>query len=129
METQPISKTKKITSWVLAGLVAAFIILSGVGKIMSSNNPDSDIYKNFLKWGLEGKIILIALGEIIAALLFLIPRTSSLGVLLISAFFGGAIVTHLEHGEPMFFMPAILLVIAWVAHYLRNPEMLSSFKK
>jgi hypothetical protein len=51
-----------------------------------------------------------------------------IGVLLLTAHFGGAMATHLEHGE-MPYIPVIATIITliWVAHYLRNPEMLTRF--
>jgi hypothetical protein len=55
-------------------------------------------------------------------------QTSSLGVLLLSAHMGGAIATHMEHGE-IFIPQAVMLLVVWIANYLRNPEMLSSFTK
>jgi len=75
-----------------------------------------------------GKLMLIGMGELIAAILFLIPRTSSLGVLLLSAHLGGAIVTHMSNAE-MFIPQIVMLLLVWVANYLRNPEMLASFTK
>ncbi|AFM13941.1 hypothetical protein Turpa_3303 [Turneriella parva DSM 21527] len=41
---------------------------------------------------------------------------------------GGAIATHMEHGE-MYLPQAIILLLVWGANYLRNPEMLDSFTK
>lgn len=41
----------------------------------------------FVKWGLEGKLLLIAAGEILVALLFLIPRTSSPGNFIVDGSF------------------------------------------
>jgi hypothetical protein len=102
--------------------------MSGVMKIFASGNPDSEMFKLFIKLGLEGKLILSAAGELASALLFLIPKTSSLGTLLLSAHFGGAIATHMEHGEA-YFPVVIILFLMWVTSYLRNPEMLSSFKR
>jgi hypothetical protein len=66
------------------------------------------------------------MGELIAAILLLFPKTSSLEVLLLSAHMGGAIVTHMSHGE-MYYPQAIVLLFVWVANYLRTPEMLASF--
>lgn len=126
METQPISKTRKIINWIFVGLMSALFIMSASMKLMAG--ADAEIAVNFVKWGLEGKLMLIGTGELIAAILFLIPRTSSLGVLLLSAHLGGAIATHMEHGE-MFIPQAIMLLLVWVANYLRNPEMLASFTK
>ena len=122
------SKTRKIAGWVLASLLFALLLMSGVMKIFASGNPDSEMFKSFIKLGLEGKLILIAAGELASALLFLIPKTSSLGTLLLSAHFGGAIATHMEHGEA-YFPVVIILLLMWVTSYLRNPEMLSSFKR
>jgi hypothetical protein len=69
---------------------------------------------------------LIGSGALLTALLLLIPRTSSLGVLLTSSFWGGAICIHMAHGEPYLFQ-AVLLVLSWAGAYLRNPATLSSF--
>lgn len=120
------SKTRKITAWILVGLMSALFIMSATMKLMAG--ADAEIAKNFVKWGLDGKLMLIGTGELIAAILFLIPRTSSLGVLLLSAHLGGAIVTHMSNAE-MFVPQVIMLLFVWVANYLRNPEMLASFTK
>ena len=40
---------------------------------------------------------------------------------------GGAIATHMEHGEP-YLMPAAMLVVGWFANWLRNPDMFYSFR-
>ena len=122
------SKSRKIAGWVLAGLLFALLLMSGVMKIFASGNPDSEVFKSFIKLGLEGKLILIAAGELASALLFLIPKTSSLGTLLLSAHLGGAIATHMEHGEA-YFPVVIILLLMWVTSYLRNPELLNSFKR
>lgn len=126
METKPMSKTRKITAWILVGLMSALFIMSATMKLTAG--VDAEIAKNFVKWGLDGKLMLIGTGELIAAILFLIPRTSSLGVLLLSAHLGGAIVTHMSNAE-MFVPQVIMLLLVWVANYLRNPEMLASFTK
>jgi hypothetical protein len=42
------------------------------------------------------------------------------------AFWGGAICTHMAHGEP-FLVQAALLVLTWAGAYLRNPATLGSF--
>jgi hypothetical protein len=79
------------------------------------------------KWGLKNQLMLIAVGELVSALLFLIPRTHSLGVLLLSAYMGGAIVTHMQNAEP-YYSASVLLVLIWIAGYLRHPALLQSFR-
>jgi sugar phosphate permease len=124
METQSLSKGRKIASWVLIGLLSAMLMMSAIMKLMSG--PDSDMGKMAAMMGYDGWMKAIAVGELISAILFLIPRTSSLGVLLLSAHLGGAIATHLTHGDK-FVVQTVLLLLVWVANYLRNPEMLASF--
>ncbi len=130
METTQISKKRNIAGWTAMGLVTAMLIMSGLGKIMANGDPDAMMYQNFAKWGLDGKLLLIAVGELVAVLLFIVPRTSSLGLLLISAHLGGAIAIHLANQEmAMMFAPGIIMVLAWVGYYLRFPEMLASFSR
>jgi hypothetical protein len=81
----------------------------------------------FRKWGLENHVLLIGTGEVVSALLFVIPRTHSLGVLLLSAYMGGAIVTHMQHGEA-YISQSVILAVIWITGYLRHPELLQSFR-
>ena len=118
------SKGKKIASWILVGLLGALFIFSASMKLMGGEQ----VVASFSKLGLNGKETLIGIGELIAALLFIIPRTSSIGVLLLTAHMGGAILVHMSQGEPYVFQ-AFILVLLWFANWLRNPEMLSSFTK
>jgi hypothetical protein len=123
-EQTEISKGRKIAAWVLVGLLGALFIFSASMKLKGGE----EIAANFAKLGLTGKEMLIGSGELIAALLFIIPRTSSLGVLLLSSHMGGAILIHMGQGESYTFQ-SIILVLLWVANWLRNPETFSSFTK
>ena len=59
----------------------------------------------------------------------LVPKTSSLGTLLLSAYFGGAIASHMQAVAPneSYMIPAILLIVVWIAALIRNKGMFSSF--
>ena len=61
-----------------------------------------------------------------AASLTLIPRTSSLGVLVTSGFLGGAICIHIANHEDFVF-PSVLLALIWVSAWLRDLCTLASF--
>lgn len=114
-----LSKNRRIAGWVLASLIAALLLFSAYAKFMMP-----EMVVNFEKWGLGNWRIIIACGEIIAALLFLFPRTNIFGMLLLSAHMGGAIVVHMSHGEP-FIIPLVILVLVWVTGFIRNPLLLS----
>ena len=112
---------KTIAGWVLHGLVGGIMILAGSAKIFGVF-PSEMVEK----MGLSLPIQVIGAGELISGILLLIPRTSSLGLLLTSAFWGGAICLHMSKAEP--FVPqSALLLLTWLGAYLRIPGAFSSF--
>ena len=110
----------KIAGLVLHVLVGGLMIYTGSAKLLGWAPPEA-----LAKYGLGEQARLIGAGAVLSALLLLTPRTSSLGVLLTSAFWGGAICTHMAHGEP-YLLQAVLLVLSWAGAYLRNPATLGS---
>ena len=60
--------------------------------------------------------------ELTCAILYAIPRTSVLGAVLLTGYFGGAIATHVRMGEA-FPSPLILAIVVWVGIYLREPRL------
>ena len=110
-----------IGGWVLHGLVAGIMILAGSAKVLGFFPPEE-----VAKLGLSLPIQVIGVGEVASAILLLIPRTSSLGLLLTSAFWGGAICLHVSKAEP-FVMQSAFLLVTWVGGYLRVPGAFGSF--
>lgn len=121
MTTQ--SKGRRIAAWILTSLLTLMFTGSAIGKLMGAQ----PVVEMFAKWGLRDHLLLIGAGELISGLLFFIPRTTSLGLLLLSAYLGGAIVTHMQNGEP-YIIPSVMLLLLWTAGYLRHPEVLQSFR-
>ena len=117
------SRGRRIAGWVLTGLLTASLLVSASGKLFGM----AKVVEMMQKWGLGNHLLLIGVGELVSALLFAIPKTHSLGVLLLSSYMGGAIVTHMQHDEP-FILQSVYLVLIWVAGYLRHPELLQSFR-
>jgi hypothetical protein len=73
------------------------------------------------------KLMLVATLGFSSAVLFLYPRTRSIGILLLSSFLGGAVCLHVQRDQygPAF-APLVLLALAWVGTYLLHPQMLWS---
>ena len=118
-----VSRTRQIVGWGLTGLLTAGFV--GSAGLKLARLPG--VVETMQKWGLGDHVLLIGAGELTSALLFLIPRTHSLGVLLLSGYMGGAIVTHMEHDEP-YVMQSVILAVIWITGYLRYPELLQSFR-
>jgi hypothetical protein len=106
---------------VLHLLIGGLMAVAGSAKLLGLMPPEE-----LAKHGLGDQIRLIGAGELATAVLLLVPRTSSLGTLLASAFWGGAICLHMSHGEP-YALQSALLVLSWVGAYLRDPATLNSF--
>jgi len=113
--TTEISKTSKIIAWVISGLLAALFLFSASGKIMQ---PEQMEQMKLADWR-----IIIAIGEIVSALLFLVPKTNKIGLLLLSSYMGGAIILHMTGGTSII-MPSVVLVLVWIVGFIRNPELL-----
>ncbi|MFK7979828.1 MAG: DoxX family protein [Saprospiraceae bacterium] len=110
---------KKIINWILTGLVSAVFIFSASNKILQSDEAlqmSENIGLNSQTYFTLGVI------EIIAVILFIIPRTGVIGFLLLACYMGGAIATILEQGQNFIF-PAIVEAFLWVVAFLRFPEL------
>jgi hypothetical protein len=95
-------------------LIAGLLMFTGSQKVLGLVPAEA-----LARYGLGGQVRLIGAGAILTALLLLIPRTSSLGVLLTSSFWGGTICIHMAHDEP-YLLQAALLVLSWAGAYLRS---------
>jgi len=114
------TKTRNIIGWVLTALLAFAFIASASMKLMASGEAAE---KSAAVFGLTaGTLKLIGVVEIISLLLFVIPRTGLLGTLLLTAYMGGAIATHLEHAQPAF-APIIIECLVWITATVRFPEL------
>lgn len=114
-------KTNKIIYWVLTGLVAFVFIGSAIGKFTAGEEQ----LKMTEAMGINAKTVFyLGIIELLSAALFIIPRTGVLGTLLLAAYMGGAIATHLEHGEPFIAQCAIQAFI-WIVAVYRFPELKS----
>jgi NADH:ubiquinone oxidoreductase subunit 2 (subunit N) len=116
------AKWPKITGLVLHILIAALMLAAGSAKVLGLI-PREELEK---LGPIGQQIWLIGTGEIITAVLLVIPRTSSLGILLASGFWGGAICFHMSRSED-YLMQSALLLLTWVGAYLRIPATFSSF--
>jgi len=112
---------KKIVTWSLTGLVGLLFIASALGKFITAENSEQALLS--AKMGVSfGVIKYIATIEIMAAVLFLIPRTGILGFCLLTAYMGGAIATHLTHGVSVA-APCVILAFVWIVGLIRFPEI------
>ncbi len=117
---------RSIIGWICSGLVAALTIFSGVMEfIMPMNDPEIVAYITIL--GLTDLEYPLGAAKLVIAALFLYPRTSTVGFVLMVGYYGGALATNITHGVPMAEYAALVVVLALLtlSAYFRNPELLS----
>ena len=71
----------------------------------------------------ESKLLLIAVLEIGSALIYAIPRTAVLGAILMTAYLGGAVATHVRVGDPGYPTAIIAGIFVWAGLYLRDERL------
>jgi hypothetical protein len=69
-----------------------------------------------------GAVAGIGLVELLCAVVYAIPAASVLGALLVSAYLGGAVASHVRVGDP-YLVPVVLGILTWIGLYLRDPRL------
>ena len=104
---------------VLTGVIVTILLVDAVGKLI----PLAPYVEGTKQVGYAIEL-LRPLGLLLAipTLLHLIPRTQFFGALLLTAYFGGAVATHLRTGTPAWF-PVMFCVILWAAYAMRSTSL------
>jgi hypothetical protein len=79
-----------------------------------------EMLEQMTKYGVADNIRIIGVGGLVSAILMIIPRTSFLGSLAVSSYWGGAICLHMSHHEP-YLIPSVLVLLTWTGAILRHP--------
>jgi hypothetical protein len=113
------SKTVIRTGRILTGIVTLVLLGSGISKIAGVPNMGDGLTRAGIP---QAAILPIAALELLCLALYLIPRTTALGTLLLTGYFGGATVTHIISGES-FVPPLIIGLVIWGGAYFRMAEL------
>lgn len=120
-QTAPGSKKMLWAGRIMSVLPVLMLLFSGVMKLMKP----APVVEGFAHLGYPASLALgLGIIELTCAVVYVIPRTSVLGAILLTGYLGGATATHLRIGEP-FFMPIILGMLVWGGLYLRDDRLRS----
>jgi DoxX-like family len=122
-QSAPVSNGRLWTGRVVSALVALFLSMDGVMKLIK---PEP-VVKATVELGYPESVILgIGIVLLICVILYVIPRTSILGAILLTGYLSGAVATHVRVGDPLFthtLFPVYVAVLVWGGLYLRNRQL------
>jgi hypothetical protein len=124
-EAIPAPRLQARAGWALSGLAIAFFAMDGAMKL--ANLPIVAETSARLGWPTDtGTIYMLAALLLGSTLLYAIPRTAMLGAILLTAYLGGAVATHVRVGSPLFthiLFGVYLGIIVWGGLWLRDPRL------
>jgi hypothetical protein len=114
------SKAMFYTGWVLT-LIPALFLLSGSVTAMLRLPM---VVQGMAPFGFQPSIFpILGAVELLCSVLYLIPRTAPVGAILMTAYLGGAVITHLRVSDPMWPVPIVFGIIVWAGLLLRRPAL------
>jgi hypothetical protein len=120
----PVSKKGPWTGRILSALAVLFLLFNGVTKVMK----EAHVLTASAQLGFpERTIVGIGILLLACAGVYLIPRTSILGAILLTGYLGGATASQVRVGNPLFegLFPVIFGVLIWAGIFLREDRLLS----
>jgi len=119
---RPVSKMRLWAGRIIGGLPALFLLVDAIMKLVKP----VPVVEATVKLGYsENVIVPLGIVLLVCAVLYLIPRTSVLGAILLTGYLGGAVATHVRAGEGLFSIvfPIIFGALLWLGLYLRDDRL------
>jgi hypothetical protein len=118
-----VSKTTLWISYIMSGLVILFMLMDSIMKFVKP----PEVIEGTLALGFaEQHLAIIGALGLISTLLYIFPRTSILGAILLTAYFGGAVATHVRLNNPLFshiLFTVYFGILIWGGLWLRNSKL------
>ncbi|MER8501320.1 DoxX family protein [Mesorhizobium sp. M0208] len=128
-QAAPVSSRALWAGRVLSAVVVLFMIFDGVIKLPPLEIVTQTMVQ--LGWPADANVSrILGIIGLVSTALYALPRTSVLGAILLTAYLGGAVATHVRIGSPLFshiLFGVYLGAILWGGLYLRDPRVRGLF--
>jgi hypothetical protein len=123
MSIEASGKKRRITGYALTAFVALFLTFDTVLKVLQL----APAMQGTTELGYPAdSVLVIGVIELVCLVLYLVPRTSVLGALVLTGYLGGAIATHIRIGSPLLthtLFPIYVALMVWGGLYLRENRL------
>lgn len=120
--TNQVSRGSLWTSYILQGIVVVMFLLGSVNNILQTESAvkaSSDL-------GIpESAVLYLGIVLLLSTLLYAWPKTNFIGAVLLTAWLGGAVATHIINNDPitLTLFPVVFGLIVWLSLWLRDPKL------
>jgi hypothetical protein len=105
---------------VLSTLPALLLAFAASGKLFHS----PQVVEGMARSGYPAWLLMpVGIIELSCVIVYLIPRTSVLGAILMTGFLGGATASCLRVGDPSLPIPIIAGILVWAGLFFRDPRI------
>ena len=126
-QSAPVSSKRLWAGRIMSALPVLFLLFDGVIHIMRI----PPVVEAFAKLGYSISLAIpLGIIEIVCIVLYVIPRTSVFGAVLLTGYLGGAVATNLRTGAPLFsniLFPVYVGVLLWGGLYLLDNALRAVF--
>jgi hypothetical protein len=122
VQTLPVVKTTLWAGRVISAFAAVFLTFDTVIKVLNM----APAVEATTQLGYPASLVVgIGIIELICLAVYVIPRTSVLGAILLTGYLGGAIATQVRAGAPLFSVvfPIIIGALLWGGLFLREQRL------
>ena len=120
MQSANTSKTSLWAGRIITSLVALFMTFDGLMKVLKV----PAVVDGTVKLGFSESLLLpLGIVVLLCTAVYIYPRTSILGAILLTGFLGGATATNVRAQPQFTLFPVVLGVLAWLGLYLRNQSL------
>lgn len=116
----PVSSKRLWAGRIVSALPALLLLFSGSMKLLRV----PAVIEGMAQYGYpEHLIFSIGVLEVGCTIVYLIPRATMLGAILMTGYLGGATATSVRIGDPAFIGPVLAGVFVWAGMYLRDERL------
>ena len=117
------SRTPILAGRIVSALAVLFLLLDSVIKLLVS----TPVVDSFAQLGYPVHLARgIGIVELVCVVLYVVPRTSVLGAVLLTGYLGGAVATHVRVESPLFshvLFPVYVAALLWGGLWLRDARV------
>jgi hypothetical protein len=122
VQTAPVSKGSLWAGRVMSTLAALFLFMDGGMKLFK---PPVVVQATLQLGYPESTIVGIGIALLASTLLYVIPRTSLFGAILLTGYLGGAVASNVRVATPLFniLFPVVFAALVWGGLWLRDRRL------